>query len=101
MKTDLMNQKVKELWVKALRSGEYQQGKEHLRKDGQYCCLGVLCDLAIKAGLLYGVDWIDGYPPSVVSIWANLDFDAQAGLIDMNDGGSTFEQIALAIENGL
>ena len=33
-------------WVKALRSGEYQQGRGCLRsRDDKFCCLGVLCDL--------------------------------------------------------
>lgn len=33
-------------WIKALRSGNYQQGESalHLKGDG-YCCLGVACDL--------------------------------------------------------
>lgn len=32
-------------WLAALRSGEYQQGKEALCEDGKYCCLGVLSKL--------------------------------------------------------
>lgn len=46
-----MDKKVKKKWVKALRSGEYQQATRRLyaedRGDGQegFCCLGVLCDL--------------------------------------------------------
>lgn len=37
-----------EKWVKALRSGEYKQGKECLgNKDNGYCCLGIA---AITAG---------------------------------------------------
>lgn len=35
-------------WVAALRSGQYTQGKEMLRKGDTYCCLGVLCDLSKK-----------------------------------------------------
>lgn len=49
-----MNDNVK-LWIKTLRSGEYQQGKRKLRSpdptDGAklcYCCLGVGCDLYMK-----------------------------------------------------
>lgn len=43
-------------WVKALRNGEYEQGKNNLRSElspgidspveYQYCCLGVACDLS-------------------------------------------------------
>lgn len=30
-----------EAWLTALESGEYRQAKEHLCRDGAYCCLGV------------------------------------------------------------
>jgi len=33
-------------WVDALRSGKYEQGKYRLRKDAQFCCLGVACDIS-------------------------------------------------------
>lgn len=40
-------------WLNALESGEYQQGRGKLRtKDNKFCCLGVLCDLAVKEGIL-------------------------------------------------
>ena len=35
------------LWIAALRSGDYRQGKGCLKTpDGAYCCLGVLCEIA-------------------------------------------------------
>lgn len=53
-----MDKKVKKKWVKALRSGEYEQtqGQLHKNEDNYlapkgyldpkgFCCLGVLCDL--------------------------------------------------------
>ena len=43
-----MNSQVKEKWVAALRSGEYQQGINSLRSNQGFCCLGVLCDLYAK-----------------------------------------------------
>lgn len=48
--TTPMNPEIKEQWVAALRSGEYEQGAEYLHRDDTFCCLGVLCDLAVKAG---------------------------------------------------
>jgi len=36
-------------WLKALESGEYQQGQNNLYNRGKYCCLGV-------AGCVVGVD---------------------------------------------
>lgn len=39
-------------WVAALRSGEYKQGRLALRtRTGEFCCLGVACELAVKAGV--------------------------------------------------
>lgn len=55
-----MNPEIKRQWVDALRSGEYEQGYGQLRvlsdavgdpPSYSYCCLGVLCDLAAKAGV--------------------------------------------------
>ena len=45
-----MNEQVKNLWVEALRSGDYQQGRNYLIEsetfsNPNYCCLGVLCEL--------------------------------------------------------
>lgn len=44
-------------WVKALRSGKYKQGTErlHARIEGlkdEFCCLGVLCDIAVQEGVI-------------------------------------------------
>src|SRR4051812_34484552 len=50
----------RDIWVKALRSGEYKQTKGALHTaDGAFCCLGVACDLALKAGALKGT-WKGG-----------------------------------------
>jgi len=46
-----MNPEVKALWLDALRSGEYEQGVGILNESGRFCCLGVLCDVAVKQGL--------------------------------------------------
>lgn len=47
-----MNQGVKKLWVKALRSGKYKQTVRRLRRDRKgnvrMCCLGVLCEVFRK-----------------------------------------------------
>ena len=32
-------------WLEALRSGKYKQGRRFLRNNGEFCCLGVLCDI--------------------------------------------------------
>lgn len=45
-----MNPVAKELWVKALRSGEYKQGLSCLHNvdENSYCCMGVLCEVYDK-----------------------------------------------------
>ena len=46
-----MDPRVRDLFVKALRSGKYPQGYDRLRSiDDTYTALGVLCDLATKVG---------------------------------------------------
>lgn len=52
-----MKEEIKQKWVSALRSGKYKPGRTYLSQiifDGQteYCCLGVLCDLAEKEGVV-------------------------------------------------
>ena len=52
-----MKQEIKQQWITALRSGNYPQGRGYLRRiddDGKegYCCLGVLCELAVNAGVI-------------------------------------------------
>lgn len=50
-----MDAEIKAEWVEALRSGEYQQGRNALRRvwssgEVSYCCLGVLCELFSRKG---------------------------------------------------
>lgn len=55
-----MKEDIKNLWIAALRSGDYIQGTDNLTRVGtdqdgktiQFdCCLGVLCKLAVKHGV--------------------------------------------------
>ena len=109
-------------WVKALRSGKYKQTKEALTRinpdTGEIvgnCCLGVACELAVKAGVQ-----LDPYPsgdtlyygtentvlPPAVQKWLGVE-DGEGGLkyggkdtslAVLNDGGKSFKQIARIIE---
>jgi hypothetical protein len=115
-----MKAEVKELWVAALRSGEYKQGVSYLkRQDGCYCCLGVLCELAVKAGViqppqLTRCTWTYAdksfYVPETVQEWAGLSSDfgdpitiqsATETPACHNDNGMAFASIADAIEREL
>lgn len=51
-----MKKDIKDKWLTALRSGEYQQAEKVLRSEddngrASYCCLGVLCELAMEDGV--------------------------------------------------
>lgn len=111
-----MDKTIKDNWLIALRSNKYTQGKYSLRKCendvDKYCCLGVLYDLHTN-----GLQWkktpsplstityeIDGCTGSL-----SYDFKHQVGiiamqqqkLIDMNDAGRTFAEIADHIDKYL
>lgn len=55
-----MNAAIKAELVERLRSGKYAQGKEKLAtKEGDdtlYCCLGVLCEMAVERGIINRIE---------------------------------------------
>jgi hypothetical protein len=121
-----MNQKIKAQWIADLRSGQYEQGQGYLNVDGKLCCLGVLCEQAVRAGIIDsredgGVVLYDGKEdvlPSKVREWAGFPEssiyrnpnnpavtvgDKAVSLAELNDGENgwerrTFGQIADLIE---
>ncbi len=109
-----MDSEIKAQWVAALRSGEYQQGggSLHNPENNTHCCLGVLCELAVQAGVIaakepqVSISLFAGrsasLPPEVVS-WASVDSSDPCdhtgrSLSDMNDSDVSFIQIADLIE---
>jgi hypothetical protein len=110
-----MNPEIKKKWIEALRSGEYKQGKGYLNQGDNYCCLGVLCDIAVKSGLdvnvdtAYGVTHFDGRNgalPRKVQDWAGLNaidpVVAGQHLASWNDDfDKSFDDIAKLIEDNL
>jgi hypothetical protein len=115
-----MNPEIKASWVEALRSEEYKQGANALHRNGTFCCLGVLCDLAEKAGVVTSeiVETIvyyrsvkdtqdsNGYLlPQAVREWAELSSVTPSvgseELCVLNDNGASFKHIADLIEEKL
>jgi hypothetical protein len=77
-----MDPGIRARWTAALRSGDYEQGRGALRTDYGFCCLGVLCDLAARDGVVEAVQDESGYwqyddetgrLPRSVFEWADLD----------------------------
>jgi hypothetical protein len=112
-----MNPQIKQKWVDALRSGDYQQTQRRLHDENGFCCLGVLCDLYGKEN---NVEWDltnnghnvyvfqdkKGILPLSVIEWAGVEDDnpeicGETPLSRLNDSGSTFNEIADLIEEHL
>lgn len=101
-----MNADLKAKWVAALRSGDYKQTEGLLFRDGAFCCLGVLCDVAAvpfeNAGntraYRFGVrisseEMICGEMRNWFAL-ENSEKDRATLLAEMNDSGETFATIA-------
>lgn len=88
------NTEVIQKWVTALESGDYQQTKGKLHREESnginkpgYCCLGVLCEIAVQEGIVSVIETRDGYDfygadgrtgheddlPIEVQTWAGLN----------------------------
>jgi hypothetical protein len=151
-----MLQEVAQEWVKALRSGNYKQTHGYLNilesneRDVPvgFCCLGVLCEIAVNDGLVdnldiydvnadsrrrfdartydgasallpgkvgqaYGIHDGDGGSLTIAEVREFISPDVlreigggqgeefdniKVTLVDLNDSGATFEQIANVIE---
>lgn len=109
------------LWVEDLRRGKWIQGTGRLAQntinETEYCCLGRGCEVAILGGVPLARDMLSSvhlydqnaviFPPRV-SAWFGLasvpgltcrNRDAeQTSLVELNDFGLTFSQIADLIE---
>jgi hypothetical protein len=106
-------------WIAALRSGKYKQGQFRLHTiddngTSKFCCLGVACDLAVKAGVInkpkineYG-DFIYNREvavlPKKIMKWLGIKSndgsveELKHSLIGLNDSGWSFKRIASYIE---
>lgn len=106
----MTKQEVRKLWVEALRSGEYKQGKGMLKsEDNEFCCLGVLTDICVKRGITDENSLQRYYP--VDSVMRSVGLAEQAGkfytntriepsfLSVLNDDGVSFSEIADIIES--
>lgn len=96
-----------DVWLKALRSGEYPQTKGVLRSTNGFCCLGVYEEISgthwhqvnhVSGAPVFADDaggttmpWIDLFPFPISIMVMNF-------LASSNDEGLTFNQIADLIE---
>lgn len=96
-----MNKTIKKKWLKALRSGEYKQGRVNLYWNGRYCCLGVLRKIeyprskssSADAGVYLTGKHLESF---------GLTHEQQLFLSQMNDRDlKSFKQIANWIDKNL
>ena len=109
---------IKAAWVEALRSGDYAQGNmlRSERNPGkpEFCCLGVLLDLGDDGkwcnqdeGIYYtrkgGMfeSFHGGRLLGEMLAYIGLTQEQESYLINMNDGGKPFAEIATYIEENL
>ena len=106
----------KDKWLVALRSGDYKQGKDYLRRNDEYCCLGVAAEISgdlrmttTGNGLIFYVLSPEGGQTDTYYKGPNNELDSKGldseytlvgTLIIMNDHDQcTFEQIADYLED--
>lgn len=78
-----MHKEIAEKWVAELRSGKYPQTTRYLRDGAGFCCLGVLCEVALKNDVklkitsdrmngIYSYDDEENVLPNRVRWWAGV-----------------------------
>lgn len=113
-----MTPEIKAKWVKKLRSGKYKQGQGKLQQDNKYCCLGLLCEVAVEERVIPPVTLSNGMCyysglscilPEAVQIWAGIDCLGQYTRLNMHNtlagnndkDNMLFSEIADIIESPL
>lgn len=99
-----MNKELKAKWVAALHSGDYEQAKGALRTETGFCCLGILCEVAQFPewdGMRCG--GLNESIPKYICDRINLPYGSfktpcDDNLMEMNDEGKSFTEIANYIE---
>jgi len=105
---------IKQDWTVALRSGDYAQGHYQLRDiNNRYDAAGVLCDLAVKAGIIdepefrgpveegvfrqfygYIYDGMASWVPESVVEWSGMGRHQINRVAMMGDNKKTFADLA-------
>lgn len=99
-------------WIAALESGAYEKGKEQLRSDDGFCCLGVLADIEGCGWAHYQplVNEVGGYGHEGFEWWGasggelvrflgwvpprrGEGLSVMRSLIRLNDDSETFEPV--------
>ncbi len=102
-----MKKQILDDWIVALRSGEFKQAQGRLKKDGGFCCLGVVCHLQDPNGFFSAGGLKDGQHPFAMlensseygGLIKMLGHDTTSTLVSMNDSRrASFAEIADYLE---
>lgn len=112
-----MKQEIAILWADALDSEEFVQGTGALakwvgnpnRRQFRHCCLGVLCEVAVRNGLPLEIEETNGgrmyngftaYLPDAVIEWAGMDTETHPEYPEVNpDTGEIVGRTSFATAN--
>jgi hypothetical protein len=93
MKGPILSKQTCKRWIKALRSGKFEQGRNRLRSGNQhgtkFCCLGVLHEISDYPASAGKLDLLPG---------TGLNADRMGTLAKLNDRGQDFAKLADRIE---
>ena len=89
-------------WVKALRSGEYEQCRARLFNGMGYCCLGVLCKVAgLEPDTAFMFDGSSRRAPSRAKAFVGLATSCGEWKLEPNEAyGFKFETLAWRNDDG-
>jgi hypothetical protein len=114
----MANKQNMQLWIDGLLSNRFKQGRRRLKRNGEYCCLGVACEVAKENGVelpevvreggaYFGAERTDGYLPREVMQWLDIEendpllvtYAAAVRATSANDYAKwSFKEIAEAIK---
>ncbi len=109
-----MREDIKNEFVDALINGGYEQIKGQLAEGGKRrCATGVLCDIGVRHGILRSMSngwafsvgehfesYVENLPPAELLEWAGLSYSQMGIMVQLNDAGCSFKQLADIIKNG-
>lgn len=99
-----MDAGLKQKWVKALRSGKYEQARGCLKSNNAFCCLGVLADLVGVKFDKFDYPKLHGWDGNYNTLLP-IDEPTSVVLYEKNDGVGqhehSFDEIADFIEANL
>jgi hypothetical protein len=86
-----VNPTIKELWINALEADDApEQGQRYLGlPTGERCCLGVLCDIAVKEGVI----------PEPITVDGSGEYALRYGVRTPNDNDTSIHALPFAVRD--